>query len=210
MTPSPLKAILFDWDNTLASTWGVIFDSINATMSQFNKPLWTMDQIKRNAHTSARDSFPQIFGNQWPEAYKYFYDHYKNVELNQLTLCEGVPEVLEFFKSIKIPMGIVSNKKGMLLRQEVEHFKLKSYFSAVIGAEDAAQDKPSPAPLFLALQEMSIEPGLHVWMVGDTPIDYQAGINAGCYPIYIGEGKTFPNTILKLNELVNLYDQING
>ena len=50
------------------------------------------------------------------------------------------------------PQGVVSNKAGRYLRAEVAHLGWAAHFGAVVGAGDAAADKPDPAPIHLALQ----------------------------------------------------------
>ena len=52
------------------------------------------------------------------------------------------------------PQGVVSNKAGRFLRAEVAHLGWAAHFGAVIGAGDAAADKPDPAPILLALDRL--------------------------------------------------------
>ena len=48
----------------------------------------------------------------------------------------------------------MSNKVGNFLRAEVAHLGWADHFRAVIGAGDATADKPDPAPIHLALQQL--------------------------------------------------------
>jgi len=54
---------------------------------------------------------------------------------------------------------------------------------SLIGAGDAAQDKPNPAPVALALEPSGVEPGEGVWLVGDTGTDMECAYNSGCIPV---------------------------
>jgi phosphoglycolate phosphatase len=61
-------------------------------------------------------------------------------------------------------------------------------FGSVVGAGDAAADKPDSAPVALALQSSGVAAGREVWLVGDTEVDIQCASNSGCIPILLGAG----------------------
>ncbi len=52
------------------------------------------------------------------------------------------------------PRGVVSNKAGKFLRAEVVHLGWSPHFGAVVGAGDARADKPDPAPILMALEQL--------------------------------------------------------
>ena len=82
-------------------------------------------------------------------------------------------------------LAIISNKTGKYLRRETTHLGWNRYFGRVVGAADAANDKPSPEVVELALEGSGIEPGDGVWLVGDTGIDMECAHNAACVPILL-------------------------
>ncbi|MBM3590884.1 MAG: hypothetical protein FJX30_05915, partial [Alphaproteobacteria bacterium] len=65
--PKP-DTIIFDWDNTLVDTWPLIQIAINKTMKQMNKDPWSLEKVRDTVHKSMRESFPEIFGNDWQKA----------------------------------------------------------------------------------------------------------------------------------------------
>ena len=69
------------------------------------------------------------------------------------------------------PQGVVSNKSGKFLRAEVAHLGWEAYFGAVIGAGDAAADKPDPAPIHLALGRLGATADLTAVLIGDASHD---------------------------------------
>lgn len=186
MTPPAPSAILFDWDNTLVSSWGVIQYAINQTMAHFGEPLWTLDEVKERAHESAREAFPKLFGRRSDEALTIFYDAYQGQGQEHIRLFDGTLPLLRALTTQGIPLGVVSNKRFDNLRREVEHFGLSDFFGAVVGANEAPSDKPAPDPIFLALKHLGIAPSTTVWFVGDTIVDYLAAKAAGCYSIMVG------------------------
>jgi phosphoglycolate phosphatase len=84
-------------------------------------------------------------------------------------------------------MGVVSNKMGSYLRREVEALGWNGYFGRVVGAQDAASDKPHPACVGLALAASGLAPGGAIWLVGDTAVDMECAHAAGCTPVLVGE-----------------------
>ena len=81
---------------------------------------------------------------------------------------------------------MVSNKTGPVLRREAAHLGWTGYFARLVGAGDAAADKPDAAPVDLALDGSGIVCGDAVWYVGDTAIDMECAANAGCVGVLLG------------------------
>ena len=77
----------------------------------------------------------------------------------------------------------------VLLRREAAHLGWACYFARLVGAADAAADKPDPAPIHLALEGSGIAAGPAVWYVGDTAVDMECALNAGCVPVLVGPAK---------------------
>lgn len=184
------RAILFDWDSTLVDNWGSIGKAINATLVAMGHRPWRAEETRARVRESMRDSFPKMFGDRWPEARKIFYEAYSEAHLAHLVPLPGAAEMLAEFAAGRFYLAVVSNKTGALLREEAAHLGWQPYFGRLIGAGDAARDKPDPAPIALALSGSGIAPGREVWYVGDTALDMACAIRAGCVPILLsGEGE---------------------
>ena len=84
-------------------------------------------------------------------------------------------------------LGVVSNKTGSYLRREAAHLGWTDFFGRLIGANDAARDKPAIEPVALALADSGVDPGPDVWFVGDTAIDMLCARNAGCFAVLVGD-----------------------
>jgi phosphoglycolate phosphatase len=182
---SPPRAIIFDWDNTLIDSWECIRLATNATLRHMGHREWSMDETRRNVAKSMRDSFPQMFGDRWEEARDFFYATYRSIHLDHLDPLPGVTALLDQLATTGIRLAVVSNKNGSFLRKEADRLGWSRYFHRLVGATDAAEDKPSAAPVHMALDGSGIEPGEQVWFVGDAAIDMHCAINAGCVPILV-------------------------
>jgi len=181
------KAILFDWDNTLADTWPTIYQAMCETFAAMGHEPWSFEETKERVHRSMRDSFPEIFGDRWEEAGEIYFKSFRRVHLEKLTPLEDAEEVLIALQNTDIYTALVSNKTGEALRLEVNHIGWNKYFSKVVGAKDAAEDKPSPKPVIMALQDSGIEPSQDVWFVGDSVTDMECAYNSNCVPIFYGD-----------------------
>lgn len=189
--PSPIvlqrpRAIIFDWDNTLVDSWGTIHDALNFLMAAMDKPLWTIDETRERVRLSLRDAFPGIFGDRWEEARRIYMERFQAIHLARLTPLPGREAMLRVLAADGHYMGIVSNKTGPVLRNEAEHLGWTPLFGAIVGAGDAHTDKPHCAPVELALQPGGIAPGPDVWFVGDTAVDMECALAAGCVPVLLG------------------------
>jgi phosphonatase-like hydrolase len=58
-------------------------------------------------------------------------------------------------------------------------FGWEEYFVATICSDDVAQGRPSPFMIFHAMESARVNSVAEVMAVGDTPLDLQAGTNAG-------------------------------
>lgn len=183
--PKP-HAVIFDWDNTLVNTWPIIHAALNATFAEMGKPAWTFDMTKARVRKSMRDSFPEIFGENWEAAGAFYQGQYRK---NHLTNLEALPQAEALLKAVAdagLYCVVVSNKKGGNLRQEVDHLGWEAYFSKVIGSDDAKKDKPYAEPVQLAFAGCEHLIGANAWFVGDSDIDLECAQNTGCTAILYG------------------------
>lgn len=193
--PKP-KAILFDWDNTLLDTWPIIHNAMAHTFTEMGAEPWSLEETKAKVGHSLRDHFPKLFGDKWEQAGEIYRDAYKSKHLDNLTPLEGALETVQFLQGTDIYASVVSNKQGPTLRKEADHIGWSKYFTKVVGAQDAARDKPYADPAILALKDSGITPNANVWFIGDSAPDVECAFAAGLTPIVIDN-----------KPLLNLYEQ---
>lgn len=187
--PAP-SAILFDWDNTLVDNWGAIHEALNLTLAAMGQEIWSYEETRLRVQRSLRDSFPEMFGERWQEARDIFYRSFAEVHLKTLRPMPGAASLLEKLAASGIYLAVVSNKTGQYLRLEAAHLGWDKHFSRLIGATDAAKDKPAVEPVDLALAESGIPRGPDVWFVGDGAVDVECARNAGLSAILVGDNPT--------------------
>lgn len=185
--PRP-DAVLFDWDGTLIDGFALIRSGYQLLSQNFDLPPLSDSEIGAYMRRSARDLFPEMFGERAEEAARLFSAHIAAHHLDILEPIAGSVDFLELLLRKDIPMGVVSNRNHEWLIKEIPHLGWKKYFPAVVGAGIAAHDKPAPDPLILARSDLGLPEEGCVWYVGDSETDMQAAISAGMVPVFIGHG----------------------
>ena len=182
--PTP-RAVIFDWDDTIINSWTPTLKALNAALVAMGEQPWTDAEARARAGASAKDLFKKLFGDRWQEADKIFFDSLRALFIEHLPVYPDAEPVLKELADRKIYMAVVSNKRGPLLRAEVKDAGFEKYFSKVVGAGDAAKDKPDPAPVLMALEGSGIAPGAHVWFIGDSHTDMLCAAQSGSTALLI-------------------------
>ena len=180
------RALLFDWDNTLVDTWGAIHHALTVTFEAMDQQPWTMEETRLRVRRSAREAFPVLFGARAEEAASIFYRTFESDHLATLEAHTGAEAMLHgLTETGSYYLAVVSNKRGDLLRSEAVKLGWDGYFERMVGANDAARDKPAVDAVEMALGDSGVTPGPDVWFVGDTDIDMVCATNAGCLPVLL-------------------------
>ncbi len=180
------RAIIFDWDDTLVDTWGVVSNAINITLKHMGRAAWSDAEMRQNLGPPARVLFTRLFGeDRWAEADTVYIEAYQAGIKDHLRTHAQAQEVLQLLKDNGIYLAVVSAKRGPILRQEAAHLGFDKFFSALVGAGDAKIDKPDAEAVRHALAGSGIAPGPDVWFIGDSMTDIISARNAGCTAILI-------------------------
>ncbi len=183
--PRP-HAILFDWDNTLVDNWGSIRAALNAALVAFGMQPWTMAETRERVRRSLRETFPEMFGDDWKRARDIFYKTFEAEHLATLKAIDGAGDALAVFAR-DTPLAVVSNKQGVLLRREADALDWTRHFHRLVGATDAVRDKPDPAPVEMALNGINLPQNRIIWFIGDTALDMHTAHASGCVPVLFGK-----------------------
>jgi phosphoglycolate phosphatase len=179
------RALVFDWDNTLVDSWATIHEALVLTFEAMDHKPWSFEETKLKVRQSLRDAFPALFGDRWDEARKLYLDHFTAIHLGRLSPIEGAAELLVAAKKAGFHIAVLSNKTGRILRSEVTHLGWDAHFVKLVGAGDAAADKPDPVAMQHVLEGSGFA-GPDVWYIGDTAIDMECAARAGCVGVLIG------------------------
>jgi HAD superfamily hydrolase (TIGR01509 family) len=183
-----LRAVLFDWDGTLANTgeasfrcyeklfgsYGIAFD--REAFRRTYSPNWHL--------TYSSLGLPE---DRWAEADARWLEHYRD---ETIVLIEGAREALLRVRAAGLRAGLVTSGDRVRVGRELEVLEVAPLLDAVVCAEDIVHRKPHPEALLLALDRMAI-PAAEAAYVGDSPEDVQMAQAAGV--MAVGIPGSFPN-----------------
>lgn len=180
------RALLFDWDQTLADNLEIVHRAWNAALAAAGLPPITPAEARARMRLSPKVLFPTVFGADGARAARAtFYKVVMAGNLECLRPMAGAEKLMSTVKGRGLAAGVVSNKSGAILRGEVAHMGWGGILTSVVGAGDAAADKPDPAPALMALDALGLAPGPDIWFVGDTDVDMTCACAAGLTPILV-------------------------
>jgi phosphoglycolate phosphatase len=210
MADAAPTALIFDWDNTLVDSWNTIHLALEKTFQSFGLTPWKLEETRERVRKSLRDSFPELFGDEWPKARDLYLETFRSIHLEHLCPLPGAVELLEWAGlTARLPLAIVSNKTGSILRTELDHLNWSAHFVAAVGAGDAIYDKPNAAPVEIVRRKLNPLNNKNIWFVGDTDIDLECARNSGCIPVLITQyedklAEQVPNDTLVYGDLQEL------
>ena len=178
-------AIFWDWDGTIADSYGFLNDAHNHTLLKLGFEAFVDGEYKQYFGKPREILYPAIYKDKSDQALEIFQDFVLKNSHN-INLLDGARNVIDYLTEQDILMGIVSNKKSSFIREELKHLKWDGVFQTVVGSKDAAADKPSSAPLNYAMQLCDIDKAVHnVWYIGDTENDLACAQEAGCAMLFL-------------------------
>jgi len=95
-----------------------------------------------------------------------------------IKLYPGVKETLDFLRENGVKIALVSNGSKSEIPKYLKYCGVSEFFQVVITSDDVAEPKPSPEPIYRAIEILKVSKEKCL-MVGDTIIDGVAARNAG-------------------------------
>jgi len=176
------KAIIFDFDLTLADATKGIFLCMNHALCHFGFPEKDFETIKKTIGHTLPNSFKILTGNSDAKTAEEFVKIYvahadKVMNVNTIVYAH-THRILPLIKEKCLKTAIVSTKYRYRIEDILKRDNLSQYIDYVIGGEDVKMHKPDPEGLLLALEKLcnTKEDALYI---GDSTIDAKAAKNAG-------------------------------
>lgn len=175
-----IKHICFDLDGTLVSSAKTIYKTTTKTLDELG------------IHYSlSEEEFNQMIGQHFKDIFEFFkivvpdFEHFISVYksnyfnfIDDSELYEGTRETLDKLKSLEMKITLLTTKAQDQAEKIISHFNLENYFDVIMGRRNGIPHKPSPEPLMMICNELSISTENSL-MVGDTELDILCGKNAG-------------------------------
>jgi pyrophosphatase PpaX len=178
-----IKAIIFDFDGTLANTLPVCFYAFKKVFKEFDDKDPSTEEIKAMFGPSEtgiiRENLTHINKEQAIELYykAYTEQHQALVKPN-----DEMDELLENLKNRGIKLGVVTGKGKRSLDISLKALQMDGLFDVIITGDDVVNPKPHPEGVIKALNLLGIEKE-DAMFLGDSDADIQAGKQANVYTI---------------------------
>ncbi len=180
-----LKAILFDYDGTIADTDRLIIDSWQHTylvrrghpedeaviLATFGEPL----------RTSMEHAFPEFDVDETIDIYR---SYQAEIYPGSIKAFPGMIELIHELHAAGLRLGIVTSRVRSSTLLGLKEFGIADDMDAVITCEDCAKHKPDPAPALTCLAALGVGPEEAI-LVGDSGFDTACAHNAGLPAILI-------------------------
>ena len=181
---APIRAVLFDWDGTVADTRPGIFNSVRYAIGQYGIADKPDDELRYFIGPPLYDGFEHVFGvspelaNELTDTYRVYY---RDKGIFECNVYEGVGDLLRKLHDAGVKTAVVSSKPKEFLDRLVEHFGLADHLDAVVGPAMDNHNSNKTVLVNQALKELMLLSST-VAMIGDRHFDMEgakaAGVNA--------------------------------
>ena len=181
------KAILFDFDGTLADTAADLSRALNHLRKARGLPDLPLAALRPHASSGARGLIGAGLGilpdhPEFKPLREAFLNHYAEKICVDTRLFPGMQELLTALEARGLRWGIVTNKSTKLTRMIVKALGLEARAACVVCGDTTPHLKPNPASLLHAAKELALAPRDCVYL-GDDQRDIEAARAAGM-PVY--------------------------
>ncbi|HPD01276.1 MAG TPA: HAD-IA family hydrolase [Acetivibrio sp.] len=211
------KAVLFDFDYTLADSSKAVVDCISYSLRKMGYTVPTPDSICRTIGLTLSDAYRELSGDASESNAEIFRSYFKEradaVMKDDTRVFNTVENVLGRLKDKGLKTGIVSTKYRYRIEDILERDGLLHYFDIIVGGEDVSAHKPDPEGLLRAIAALGITRE-DIIFVGDTVVDAKTAQNADVDFAAVLTGTTEQyefsefSTLAVLNDLSGLPDLI--
>lgn len=195
MQQKNVQAVLFDLDGTLVNTIEDITDALNRALAVEGLLTLDSEMTKRVVGRGLRNALigaVELSGKEFSQEhidrmYATMMGYYRKNHCVKSKAYEGILPLLEKLDRQNISLAVFSNKEDGLTKEVVRTLFPHIRFIWVRGMRSDFPRKPDRAGLeFFAKKEgLAVENLLYV---GDSEVDYQTAVNAGCKHILVTWG----------------------
>ena len=200
-----MKAIIFDFDGTLANTLPICYYSFQSVFNEFDNRNLSNEDIKAMFGPSEtgiiRENLIHLNKEQAIEMYyeKYLESHKQLVNQNH-----DIDDLLKYIKELGLKLAIVTGKAKRSLDISLRALQMEDLFEVLVTGDDVIDPKPHPEGVFKALTLLNVQKEDAIF-IGDSEADIVAGLQAGVVTIGVqwledyqtADFNTQPNQLFK-------------
>ena len=188
-----MKAIVFDFDGTIADTIPAITEGVNQAMVELGHPTHTEESVRgfinHGARVLIRSALPKAYRDDPAYVDRVFttYDAaYGRTYLHTTQPYADMDKLIADLHRTYL-VGILSNKQDRLLERLAAQVLPAGSYDAVVGFETGKPAKPDPYLSRKIAAALGVDPADCI-MVGDSDVDVATARNAGMAHIGVAWG----------------------
>ena len=206
-----LRAVIFDFDLTLADSTAGAMDCINHALKCLGLPTAPDRRILESIGLSLPDTLAYITGTTDPRMVEAFARHFvaraDEIMADLTVFYACVPSVIRTLQAAGLAQGIVSSKFRYRIEHIVAREHLADCFAVIVGAEDTPYHKPHPAGLLRAMNALGCRPDEVVY-IGDHLVDAEAARGAGIGFVAVLTGMSERQDFLESHQPLAIIDNL--
>lgn len=199
-----IKAIIFDFDGTLADTLPICFYAFQAVFKEFDDIDLTSEEIKAMFGPSETGIIREnLINKNYDQAIELYYQKYSDNHRNLVQENKEISDLLFYLKKEGYKLAIVTGKARRSLEISLDGLNMKDVFDVIITGDDVELPKPNPEGINKVLSILNIKNNEAVFL-GDSDADILAGLKANVYTIGVQWLSNYqsPEFTIKPNKLL--------
>ena len=209
-----IKAIIFDFDGTLANTDELVIRSYREVFKTF-RPDYKLTESEEISFLgpTLEDMFKKYFKEDFITLLNVYHNYaFKNTK-KYAFLYPHVEQMLSILKKRGYIVGLITSRFRDSLYQMLDNFPLEKYFDVIITLDEVSKPKPSPEGINFILNKYNLKNNELIY-IGDNNTDYQACKNAHVYSGLVswsrGRNNALNNPDLLINDFKEVIDLFKG
>jgi phosphoglycolate phosphatase len=182
-----IKLVIFDIAGTIVEEGGEVLEAFGAALSKHCIP-FTDAELREWKGASKREVIRHFVGRQevghegvdvecvYADFRELLEQHYRG---NGVMAIRGVAKTFAWLRERGIHIATTSGFYREVAELILERAGWRGTFAANISSSDVDMGRPAPFMIFRAMEAAGVTRVQEVINVGDTPLDLQAGTNAG-------------------------------
>lgn len=175
---------LFDFDGTIVDSVPCIIRAVKETFAHYQFPEPPEAEIRRYIGIPLEKYFPYLGREHYErhdpdEVIGHYRMLYKKYSPTEVTLYDGMFDLLKDLKDSGRKAGIVTSKHTEPLLMNCEQLGITGFFDGMVGSDQVRLFKPLPETVFLCAQKLGVEDIRKALVIGDSPKDIEMGQRAG-------------------------------
>ena len=175
--PSDVRAVIFDWDQTLWDSWTLHLNAIKHAASFVGHAPPSTQRVLDTFSGALEHHLLRIYGSQ-DGPMRGYREYYLARRLDLAGLFPGVSDVLAALRAAGYKVAVLSDKIESAGREEVSLAGLDSVLHAAVFRDGTCLTKPAPDGLLRTLDMLGVKPAEAVY-AGDAPWDIECARRAG-------------------------------